>query len=184
MHKVSGRIYDRNEDGDFDITDSTDQIATIYTRKQREYTENTIYQFATTDDLKTELIDRVRQMAVNRTPHHPWENLSNAGLLKSAGLYQRNMQTGNANRAHGYGKIDIEDFTPYPKNPVIAGVFKEIGWADELGSGIRNIKKYAKIYSNSEPEFVEKDVFKTIIQLKEDRVTDKKPAIKTGDKNR
>lgn len=45
VHKVSGRIYDRNEDGDFDITDSTDQIATIYTRKQREYTENTIYQF-------------------------------------------------------------------------------------------------------------------------------------------
>ena len=56
---------------------------------------------------------------------------------------------------------------PYPKNPVIARVFKEIGWAEELGSGIRNIKKYCKIYSDSKPVFIEGDVFKTIIDVKE-----------------
>lgn len=53
------------------------------------------------------------------------------------------------------------------QNPVIARVFKEIGWAEELGSGIRNIKKYCKIYSDSKPVFIEGDVFKTTINVKE-----------------
>ena len=41
--------------------------------------------------------------------------------------------------------------------------FKEIGNADELGSGVRNITKYANVYSDSKPEFVEQDIFKMII---------------------
>lgn len=61
--------------------------------------------------------------------------------------------------------IDPEDFSPYPKNPKIAKFFKEIGWVDELGSGVRNIYKYNKIYSGADPEFIEGDVFKTIIPL-------------------
>jgi ATP-dependent DNA helicase RecG len=36
---------------------------------------------------------------------------------------------------------------------------------DELGSGVRNIYKYNKIYSGADPEFIEGDVFKTIIPL-------------------
>jgi len=42
---------------------------------------------------------------------------------------------------------------------------KEVGRADELGSGIKNIKKYCKIYSNSKPIFIEGDIFKPIIPL-------------------
>ena len=55
--------------------------------------------------------------------------------------------------------------SPYPKNPKIARFFKEIGWVDELGSGIRNVYKYSKIYLGADPEFLEGDVFKTIIPL-------------------
>ena len=40
-----------------------------------------------------------------------------------------------------------------------------IGWVDELGSGVRNIYKYNKIYAGADPEFIEGDVFKTIIPL-------------------
>ena len=47
----------------------------------------------------------------------------------------------------------------------IAKFFKEIGWVDELGSGVRNIYKYNRIYSGADPEFIEGDVFKTIIPL-------------------
>ena len=36
---------------------------------------------------------------------------------------------------------------------------------DELGSGVRNIYKYNKIYSGVEPTFIEGDIFKTIIPL-------------------
>lgn len=66
---------------------------------------------------------------------------------------------------HRNGVIDTEDFSPYPKNPKIAKFSKEIGWVDELGSGVRNIYKYNKIDSGAEPEFIEGDVFKTIIPL-------------------
>ena len=36
---------------------------------------------------------------------------------------------------------------------------------DELGSGVRNITKYNKIYSGATPTFIEGDIFKTIIPL-------------------
>ncbi len=37
--------------------------------------------------------------------------------------------------------------------------------ADELGSGMRNTYKYIKLYSGGMPEFIEGEVFKTIIPL-------------------
>ena len=45
-------------------------------------------------------------------------------------------------------------------------MFREIGLADELGSGMRNTYKYTQLYSGQSPVFEEGDVFKTIIPLK------------------
>lgn len=39
VHRCNGRIYDRNEDGDFDITNHTDQVAQLYLRKRATYSE-------------------------------------------------------------------------------------------------------------------------------------------------
>ncbi len=33
VHRCNGKIYDRNEDGDFDITNHTDTVAMLYMRK-------------------------------------------------------------------------------------------------------------------------------------------------------
>ena len=44
-------------------------------------------------------------------------------------------------------------------------IFREIGFADELGSGMRNSYKYTKLYSGAEPEFIKGDVFEIIIPL-------------------
>ena len=71
----------------------------------------------------------------------------------------------NSNKPHGSGTINPENFSTFPKNPVIARVFKEIGLADELGSGIRNLVKYGKFYSNSIPKLVEEDIFTCTISL-------------------
>lgn len=71
----------------------------------------------------------------------------------------------NGNRAHGIGALDIKSFEPFPKNPAVSKIFREIGYADELGSGMRNSYKYTKLYSGAEPEFIEGDVFKIIILL-------------------
>ena len=72
----------------------------------------------------------------------------------------------NWNRSNRHGRIDPNDFTPDPKNPIIARFFVNIGRADKLGSGVRNLYKYTRIYSGGEPELIEGDVFKTIVPLR------------------
>ena len=74
--------------------------------------------------------------------------------------------TENWNRAQRVGRIEPQNFTPYPKNPVLANFFVNIGYADSLGSGVRNLYKYTKIYSGGEPDFEEGDVFKLTVPLK------------------
>ena len=72
----------------------------------------------------------------------------------------------NSNLAHGIGALDIKKFEPFPKNPPISKVFREIGLADELGSGMRNTYKYTRLYSATDPIFEEGDIFRTIVPLK------------------
>lgn len=62
-------------------------------------------------------------------------------------------------------------FEPFPKNPPISKVFREIGSADELGSGMRNTYKYTKKYSGREPQFIEEDVFRITVPLTEAATT-------------
>jgi ATP-dependent DNA helicase RecG len=69
-----------------------------------------------------------------------------------------------SNQPHGFGLINPATFSPFPKNPVIARFFREIGRADELGSGMRKLMKYGKIFGGSDPELIEGDVFRIIVK--------------------
>lgn len=102
-----------------------------------------------------------REVIANMLIHREYSNAYPAKLIIEKG----SVRTENGNKARGLGAISLTDFVPYPKNPVIASVFKEIGWAEELGSGVRNIVKYSKVYSGTTPEFVDGDVFKMKIFL-------------------
>lgn len=73
--------------------------------------------------------------------------------------------TENANKTYHYRRIQADFFTPYSKNPIIASFFNNIGRADELGSGVRNLYKHLKIYANSEPILFEYDVFRAEIPI-------------------
>ena len=79
------------------------------------------------------------------------------------------MAYGNVESRNGEGEAwAIKELSPwgsFAKNPAISKVFREIGYADELGSGMRNSYKYTMMYSGAEPEFIEGDVFKIIIPL-------------------
>jgi ATP-dependent DNA helicase RecG len=81
----------------------------------------------------------------------------------------------NANRAQMLGKLDPNSFTARSKNPILARFFVNIGRADELGSGVRNLYRYTKMYSGGEPELIEGDIFRTIIpmELSTTEVSDK-----------
>jgi len=48
---------------------------------------------------------------------------------------------------------------------LLAHFFINIGRADVLGSGVRNLYRFTKIYSGGEPELIDGDVFKTIVPL-------------------
>lgn len=72
----------------------------------------------------------------------------------------------NSNLPHELGALDLHKFKPFPKNPPISKVFREIGLADELGSGMRNTYKFTQLYSGKNPLFVEENIFKTTIPLK------------------
>ena len=275
-----GRIFDRSNESDIDITDNTDLVYQLYARKSGSYFVNKVTRFGM-DDLRSDLIDRARAMTSIRNANHPWKSMSDEALLRSAGLILRDettreegvtiaaillfgkdstimsvlpqhktdaifrvenldryddrdviitnlletydrliafghkhlsdpfilegvnsvsardkilreifsnslahrdyssgyvakfvierdrLYTENANRSHGHGVLNLSSFEPYAKNPPISKVFREISLADELGSGMRNTYKYTKLYSGGIPEFIEGDVFRTIIPLNE-----------------
>jgi len=48
VHSTNGKIFDRNEDGDFDISRQTEQVTQLYLRKQTTYSENRIYPYLRT----------------------------------------------------------------------------------------------------------------------------------------
>ena len=52
-----------------------------------------------------------------------------------------------------------------PPVTLIATFFNQIGNADELGSGTRNLYKYSQRYSGKNPHIVEGDIFRIIVPL-------------------
>ena len=276
VHSVHGLIFDRNGDGDLDITRHSWSLEDLYLRKQRVNTESQVIPFFELADCDKKLLKRARMLAAVERPDHPWLHLNDSDLISSAGLYAKDMATGkfgmtlaaallfgrdatiqnilphyrtdalvrienidryddrddirtnlidsydrlmafiakhlpdrfhlegdqrisirsklfreivsnllihrefaqrlparlvierfrvyteNPNRAHGWGPLDPLNVKAFPKNPFIAKFFREIGRADELGSGILNVFKYGPQYSpgpGPAPELIEGDIF-------------------------
>ena len=94
VHSYKKIIYDRVDDADVKVT-STSQIASMYIRKQNIFTEKKIFPYVAMEDLRLDLLPKIRQMAVNHAGgNHPWENMNDEELLKSAGLYGVDRNTG------------------------------------------------------------------------------------------
>lgn len=105
-----------------------------------------------------------REMIANTLIHREFTSAYTAKFV----IEKDKMYTENANRSSGDGIITPDNMEPNPKNPIIASFFRNIGWSDRLGSGVRNIFKYSKYYSGEEPEFIEGDVFRIIVPLNEE----------------
>lgn len=65
-----------------------------YLRKQGTYSENRIFPFAELSDLRSDLFLKVRKLAENQRTNHPWKSMDDMELLKSAGLYLKDLQSG------------------------------------------------------------------------------------------
>src|SRR3989338_2456105 len=87
VHRCNEKIFDRNEDGDFNITENTNLVAALYLRKQTTYSENRVYPFVTMKDLRPDLIAQVRKWATIQNASHPWGKMSDIDLIKSSQMY-------------------------------------------------------------------------------------------------
>ena len=107
--------------------------------------------------------DRIlREIVSNTLAHRDYSSGYPAKMI----IDDEKITVENSNLAHGMGALDLQKFEPFPKNPAISKVFREIGLADELGSGMRNTYKYTQLYSGQNPLFEEGNIFRTIIPLK------------------
>jgi ATP-dependent DNA helicase RecG len=105
-----------------------------------------------------------RELVSNILVHREYSK----GFMAKIVVENERLYAENWNRSNRHGRINPEDFTPDAKNPLLAWFFVNIGRADWMGSGIRNLYKYTRIYSGGEPELIEGDIFKTIIPIKSD----------------
>lgn len=121
-----------------------------------------------------------REAVANLLVHREFSNPYPATLT----IYKEIVVTENWNRPYSTGRITLDNLKPHPKNPTIANFFKQLGWAEELGSGVRNMYKYCPIYvKNSLPIIEEGDIFKLTIRYEKESTVDVKSHSKSDVSN-
>ena len=103
----------------------------------------------------------VREMISNTLMHREFTSSFQAQFI----IERSCMFVKNANRSPAQKIITPENLVPKPKNPTIASFFRNIGYADQLGSGVRKLFQYSKLYGGANPTFSEDDVFKITVSL-------------------
>jgi len=83
-----------------------------------------------------------REIAANMLIHREYSHSFPAKFL----IFSDKVITENWTKPSGKNPVTLETLETFPKNPMIARVFKELGWVEELGSGRKNIMKYAPHY--------------------------------------
>ncbi|MBQ9538736.1 MAG: putative DNA binding domain-containing protein [Treponema sp.] len=85
VHSFKDRIYDRVYEADI-VVKGNSKVSEMIIRKQNIFTEQKIFPYATVGELKPGLIESCRQKAVNLQANHPWKNMTDEQLIRSAGL--------------------------------------------------------------------------------------------------
>ena len=103
-----------------------------------------------------------REIIANIITHREYSNaLPTTIIIKNDVI-----ETDNANNPHGSGPISPDKFTAFPKNPTIAKFMMQLGWVEELGSGVLNVNKYWQTYGKAaKPEFIEGVTFKIVLPI-------------------
>jgi len=103
-----------------------------------------------------------REVVANLIVHREYTNAYPCTVI----IYADRVVAENANNPHGSGPIDPNNFAPFPKNPTIAKLFTQLGRVDELGSGVLNVNRLIKEYTDKGTvQFIEGTTFKTIIPV-------------------
>jgi len=111
----------------------------------------------------------MREIVGNLCIHREYSNAYPATLE----ITPISVTTRNWNLPHVHGIVSVEKLQPFPKNPIIASMFREMGWAEELGAGMRNLRKYAPLISGNERamEITDADIFTLTLPLSPQKTT-------------
>lgn len=149
---------DRYDDREVIITNLIDSYRKLMDFGKKHLNDS----FVLDGDQSVSVRDKIlREIVSNILAHRDYSNAYTAQFV----IEKDKIYTKNSNLPHGHGELQLNKFEPFPKNPFISKIFREIGFADELGSGMRNTNKYTKLYSGGTPVFVEDNVFEIIIPM-------------------
>lgn len=149
---------DRYDDREVIITNLVDSFRKLMDFGKKHLNDS----FVMEGDQSISARDKIlREIISNILAHRDYANAYTAQFV----IEKDKIFTKNSNLPHGHGELQLNKFEPFPKNPPISKVFREIGYADELGSGMRNTNKYTKMYSGGTPVFVEDNIFQIIIPM-------------------
>ncbi|MDR0221393.1 MAG: putative DNA binding domain-containing protein [Lachnospiraceae bacterium] len=161
VHNYKKVVYDRLGDADDRLIVQTNLIES-YGLLMGFAEKHLPDKFYLEDDARVSLRNAIsREMLVNTLMHREFTSSYTAKFV----IERDRMYTENANRAANDDPVTPDDFEPNTKNPLIAAFFRNIGMADELGSGVRKMFKYGRRYSGKDPQLIEGDVFRTIVPL-------------------
>ncbi len=119
--------------------------------------------FYTEKDQRVDLRDKIfREVIGNTIIHREYTSNYSTDII----ITGSEVRITNPNKPLFHGFIDPLSFNPYAKNPNIRRFFTALGWADEIGSGIRNTTRYLPLYvEGAKPVFAENETFTTLIPL-------------------
>lgn len=106
---------------------------------------------------------RYRRAGARFQPAHPpgvHEPVSSQAHHRLRRYQDREREQGALRRSHHALRLHL-----MPKNPTIADVFAHIGRAEELGSGMRNLDKFSRLYSGRVATLEDGDVFRASVPV-------------------
>ena len=94
VHRCNGKTFIRQNESDIDISNNNRAISQLFSTKDSSYSENKIFPAVRYDQLREDLIERGRNLAVIQNANHPWKEMDNLTILKRSSLYMENPMTG------------------------------------------------------------------------------------------
>jgi ATP-dependent DNA helicase RecG len=103
-----------------------------------------------------------REIIANFLIHREYTKVDPARII----IYKDRIEASNPCYPRHKGLLSPKNSIPFQKNPLISKFFLQLGWVEEIGSGLINVTEYLpKYHKGSSVEFFEDDIFRVIIHL-------------------
>ena len=112
--------------------------------------------------IRVSLRDKLfREIVANLLIHREYQNHMPTTII----IGQNGIEAKNANRPLKTGPVTLDNYERHPKNPHMANFYVQLGRAEHLGTGVRNIFTYTKQYTGKEPYLLDGDMYTVTVPL-------------------